>query len=98
MGYTPIDEAIVRSDAELADWATDGSMLQREFRCSTFRAAGALASAVASIADELDHHPDIDVRYPGVVRVTTTTHATGGLTTHDLALARAINALAVQYR
>ena len=41
-----------------------------------------------------DHHPDIDVRYPDLVRVLLYTHAVGALTTTDVDLARTISAIA----
>jgi 4a-hydroxytetrahydrobiopterin dehydratase len=40
------------------------------------------------------HHPDVELRYPGRVHVLLTTHATGGLTTLDVDVARAISAAA----
>ena len=53
-----------------------------------------LVSNIADAAEALQHHPDIDVRYPDHVHVTITTHAAGGLTTLDLDLARSISQLA----
>lgn len=94
MRYTPIDEATLRTELDLRDWAFVSGALHRTFHCGTFRAAGTLAAAVAALADDIDHHPDIDVRYPDEVRIVTTTHATGGLTDYDLRLARAVNQLA----
>ena len=42
----------------------------------------------------LQHHPDVDLRYPNIVRVVLTTHATGGVTALDVALAREVSSLA----
>jgi 4a-hydroxytetrahydrobiopterin dehydratase len=44
-------------------------------------------------AEAADHHPDLDVRYDKVL-VTLSSHSEGGVTEKDLALARAIEALA----
>jgi 4a-hydroxytetrahydrobiopterin dehydratase len=40
---------------------------------------------VASLADEGDHHPDIDIRYDKV-RIGLSTHSAGGITAKDTAL------------
>jgi 4a-hydroxytetrahydrobiopterin dehydratase len=47
---------------------------------------------VARIAEELDHHPDIDVRWT-TVRFRLTTHSAGGVTDNDFALAGRIDAI-----
>ena len=48
---------------------------------------------VATVAEELNHHPDIDIRYRRV-RVAVSTHSAGGLTELDFALAGRCNELA----
>lgn len=93
MRYQPIGDDDLRAATDLAEWTRVGDALSCTFRCGSFGGAGALAAKVCALADQMDHHPDIDLRYPDVVLVTTTTHATGGLTDADLALARGINAL-----
>jgi 4a-hydroxytetrahydrobiopterin dehydratase len=44
------------------------------------------------VAEELDHHPDLDVRYR-TLRVAVVTHSAGGVTKLDLQLARRVDAL-----
>ncbi len=51
-------------------------------------------AAIARAADDRDHHPDVDLRYPGVVLVGLQTHTGGGVTQLDVDLARAISGLA----
>lgn len=94
MRYIPLDERTFRSETDLQNWEWGGVCLRRAFVCKSFRAAGELAAAIAAIADELDHHPDIDIRYPDLVHVTSSTHVTGGVTNQDVALARRIDAIA----
>ena len=48
--------------------------------------------AVAYLAEEANHHPDIGVQW-NKVTLTLSTHSAGGLTGNDFALARAIDAL-----
>ena len=78
----------------LPDWRIVVQTVEARFRVPSFRAAAELAVRIAAVADEHDHHPDIDIRYPGLVRVVLTTHASGGLTELDAALAARISALA----
>ena len=79
----------------LDDWRFVLGAIHADFRAGSYPAAASLASGVAEAAEAAQHHPDIDVRYPDRVRIVLTTHATGGLTTRDVELARQISALAV---
>ena len=76
----------------IPDWQLAGDTLTRTVTCASFRAAIALVNAVADVAEERDHHPDIDIRWR-TVRFTLTTHSAGGLTEQDPALATAIDQL-----
>lgn len=78
----------------LEPWRVVLQQLHAAFELPSFGAAAAFAASVAVVSDERDHHPAIDVRYPGIVRLSTTTHVTGGLTLDDVELARAVTALA----
>ena len=78
----------------LDDWRFVLGTLRGDFQAGSFPAAAALVVAITEAAEAADHHPDIDVRYPGRVRVVLTTHATGGVTELDVALARDISRLA----
>lgn len=76
------------------DWRYVLGGIVAEFACGSFGAAAALALGIADAAERMQHHPDIDLRYPDRVRVGLTTHAVGGLTELDVALAREISTLA----
>ncbi len=56
--------------------------------------AGALAfvNAVGDLAEQANHHPDIDIRWD-TVTLRLSTHSAGRLTDADVALARRIDAL-----
>lgn len=88
------------TDAEIAatdgleDWRILLRTLQATFRASSFGDGARLVQRIAEAADRADHHPDLELRYPGTVHVTLTTHATAGLTSLDVALAREISELA----
>ena len=47
---------------------------------------------VAELAEDINHHPDIDIRWT-TLHFTLTTHSAGGLTSLDFELAREIDAL-----
>jgi 4a-hydroxytetrahydrobiopterin dehydratase len=94
MPYTPISAAEISAAEGLDDWRVVLRSIQAEFRAPSFPAAGRLVAAIADAAEAADHHPDLALAYPGRVRVTLTTHAVGGLSTHDVDLARHISQLA----
>ena len=94
MAYTPVTPAEIAATDGLDDWRVVLSSLQATFRAPSFPAAGRLVSAIADAAEAADHHPDVVLTYPGRVRVSLTTHAVGGLSMHDVDLARHISTLA----
>jgi 4a-hydroxytetrahydrobiopterin dehydratase len=80
--------------ADLPDWRFELGRIEARFVAGSFAAAAEFVAQIAAAADAADHHPDVDLRYPGVVQVALTTHASGGLTTADVDLATTISALA----
>jgi 4a-hydroxytetrahydrobiopterin dehydratase len=78
----------------LDDWRYGLGAITATFSAPSFPAGAQLVTAIADAAEQAEHHPDVDLRYPGRVRVVLTTHATGGVTTRDVDLARTISALA----
>lgn len=70
-------------------WQVGPGMASVRYRTPDFAAGAAFVGEIATIADELDHHPDVDLRY-GSVSVRTTTHSEGGLTDRDIGLAQRI--------
>lgn len=81
------------NDPELADWRVLLGTLQTRFRTPDFSTGADLVSRIAQVADELDHHPDIDLRYPHV-SIRTLSHDVGRLTDRDRRLAIEISACA----
>lgn len=74
-------------------WRHEGGALVLDRRLEDFEAAMAFANAVAALAQEADHHPDILVHGWNNVRLTASTHSEGGITGRDLALAAAVKGL-----
>jgi 4a-hydroxytetrahydrobiopterin dehydratase len=85
-------DEIGRALAEIPEWQRTGDEIIRELRLPTFSAAIALVDRIAALAEEADHHPDIDIRYR-LVRLALSTHDEGGLTEKDFELARRIEEL-----
>ena len=78
--------------AALDGWEGDLDGITRTVEATTFRAAIDLVGAVADIAEEMHHHPDIDIRWRNVT-FTLRTHDAGGVTTLDIEQAKRIDAL-----
>jgi 4a-hydroxytetrahydrobiopterin dehydratase len=93
MTRTPLSaDEVAAALAGLPGWTHDGERIRRTVTLPSFGAAIEYVNAVAAVAEELDHHPDIDVRYRDVT-LTCWTHTTGGVTTADVDLARRAEAL-----
>jgi 4a-hydroxytetrahydrobiopterin dehydratase len=67
--------------------------LEVHVKAPTFADAVTLVSDVAAVAEEMDHHPDVDLRYDDVT-FGLSTHSAGGVTGLDVDLGRRIVALA----
>jgi 4a-hydroxytetrahydrobiopterin dehydratase len=74
-------------------WRQEGEALIRDLEFKDFAAAMAFVNQVADAAEEANHHPDILVHGWNKVRLTLTTHATGGLTESDHAMAERFDAI-----
>lgn len=90
-GLTAVSRDEVAADSTLQDWRFLLGRIEARFETGSFSKAAAFVSAVAALSDQADHHPDLDVRYPGTVHLALVTHATAGLTVRDSALARSIS-------
>jgi 4a-hydroxytetrahydrobiopterin dehydratase len=85
-----IDHALER---DLQGWTQRGDAITRSVKAATFMDGIRLVQQVAEVAEDLDHHPDIDIRWT-TVTFTLSTHSAGGLTRRDLRLAGDIDRLA----
>jgi 4a-hydroxytetrahydrobiopterin dehydratase len=77
---------------DLPEWELDKKAIERTFEFDDFALAIDFVNGIAELAEELDHHPDIDIRY-NKVRVILSTHSKGGLTELDFDLAERIGNL-----
>jgi 4a-hydroxytetrahydrobiopterin dehydratase len=86
-------EEVAEALAGLPEWSGDPEGIRRTVNAASFLAAIKLVDAVAVVAEEVDHHPDIDIRWRKVTFVLST-HSAGGVTKRDISLARRIDDLA----
>jgi 4a-hydroxytetrahydrobiopterin dehydratase len=78
----------------MADWRILRHSIAAEFQTTDFADAIEFVGEVGRAANIVGHHPDVEIRYPGKVRLTLMTHAVQGLTTADATLATTISELA----
>ena len=80
--------------SDLIEWAIQHELLVKDFVFSTFLDAINFVNAVAKIADEVDHHPDIFISY-NKVKISLITHDLGEISEKDYSLAKEIESLEV---
>ena len=89
-----LTKAKVESELKKLDgWKFERDFITKTFEFKTFMAGIKFVDDVAQIAEEEEHHPDIDIRY-NKVRLLLSTHSKGGLTELDFGLAERIDTLA----
>ena len=81
-----IEEAL----AELPGWEYKAGRFERVFLTKSFMAGLEFVQAIAPVAEEMNHHPDVILTYPKV-KVQAWTHTVNGVTELDVDLAKAIN-------
>ncbi len=86
------EEQVAVRMKDLKDWTRTGNEITKTVVHTDFVRAMGFVNSVALLAEKLDHHPDIDIRWNKVV-LTLSTHSAGGLTEFDFALAKQIDAL-----
>jgi len=77
---------------ELRDWTRSGSEIRKKVECADFVHAMGFVNSVALLAERINHHPDIDIRWNKVM-LALSTHSAGGLTELDFRLAKMIDQL-----
>jgi 4a-hydroxytetrahydrobiopterin dehydratase len=82
---------------ELPAWSLVEGALRRTVAAPAFLAGIELVRQVAEVAEGMDHHPDIDIRWRRVT-FTLSTHDAGGLTVLDFDQAAIIDGLAEELR
>ena len=77
---------------EVSGWRLSDNSIERTLTFEGFPAAIEFVVRLARDAEEMNHHPDIDIRW-NKVKLVLSTHSAGGLTDLDFLLARKIDKL-----
>ena len=86
------EEQIATSLETHSEWVELNSQIQRTFAFEDFVASMKFVNAIAVYAEEVQHHPDVLIRY-NKVTLTVSTHDAGGITYKDFELASKADSL-----
>jgi 4a-hydroxytetrahydrobiopterin dehydratase len=91
----PLDQQAIDTALESlhSDWSGSTEKLSRSIEFADFPTAVEFVNGIAPRCEELDHHPDLAVRWRWV-DVVLATHSVGGVTELDLTLARIVDEVA----
>ena len=74
-------------------WQGDESGLRRSYTYTDFAEALAAVNRIGEVAEAMNHHPDIDIRW-NTLHLSVVSHEAGGVTAADLDLATRIAGVA----
>lgn len=84
------EEEISRQIESLDGWSRKAAEITTTYELADFAGALDFVNRVGQAAEDMDHHPDIDIRWNKVTLVLST-HSEGGLTQLDIELAHRIS-------
>jgi len=84
------DVAVAAALRDLDGWTGDATGIARTVEMASFPAVIAAVVEIAKVAEEMDHHPDIDIRWR-TLTLRCATHSAGGVTDRDITLAERID-------
>lgn len=73
-------------------WQEEKGSLVKEFKFENFKLALEFVNKVGRLAEDMNHHPDIELGW-GRVKVILSTHSAGGITDKDRELSEEIDKL-----
>ena len=85
-------EEVGRQLEALPGWYGDVTALHRSYELPDFTTAVRGVDEIALLAEDMDHHPDIDIRWR-TLHLTLSTHSAGGTTQLDIELAHQVHAV-----
>lgn len=80
------EDAIAARLEALSGWSRQGDMIVKTYKLPGFPAAISFVTHVGFLAEQANHHPNIDIRW-NKVTLALSTHDAGGLTDKDFDLA-----------
>ena len=89
------DDELSAAVGRLDGWEVDGRVLKKKLKFDDFAHALSYINRVATLAEEIDHHPDITFGW-GYAELALTTHDRGGITDVDIVTASRIDNIGVK--
>jgi 4a-hydroxytetrahydrobiopterin dehydratase len=86
-------EEVARQVADLPGWTGTTESLRRSYEFADFPTLVRAVDEIAVDAEEMDHHPDLDIRWR-TLHVTCSTHDRDGVTKLDVELAHRVHDVA----
>ncbi len=97
MTAEPLDhETVDNLLGRLEGWERDGDVIRRVYQAEDFLSAIHLVNVIGLLAEQAQHHPDIDIRWRTVTFTLSTHDAGSKVTGADLELAAQINTAIVR--
>ena len=82
-----LNEAQITEQLEIhSEWVELNGQIQRTYKFENFIQSMAFINKIADYAEQVQHHPDILIRYDKVT-LSVSTHDAGGITSKDFDLA-----------
>ncbi|MDT7886598.1 MAG: 4a-hydroxytetrahydrobiopterin dehydratase [Thermoproteota archaeon] len=89
-----LDEIEIKKRLEnLKGWKVEGIYLVKHLKFDNFVSAVNFINKIVPIAEELEHHPDLELKNYNELVIRITTHDEGGITELDFELAKKIDEL-----
>lgn len=87
------DEEIKEKLKDLKNWEYKENSIVRFVKFKDFVTAVKFIDALVPVAEELEHHPDLELKNYNELTIKLTTHDEGGVTEYDFDLAKRIEEL-----
>lgn len=84
------DTEIQKALQNVPGWEHHGAAIERSYQFGNFVEAMSFVNQVAAVAESVNHHPDIEINY-NRVKLSLTSHDSGGVTQRDLRMAERLN-------
>lgn len=89
MSETLSPEELSKALEGIAGWEILEKEIQKTFEFEDFKGALDFVNKVGALAEEANHHPEIEINY-NKVEIELSTHTAGGITQKDMDLAKQI--------
>ncbi|MFZ2322347.1 MAG: 4a-hydroxytetrahydrobiopterin dehydratase [Ignavibacteriaceae bacterium] len=76
--------------SKLSGWSFEDNAIRKQFQFKDFIEALSFVNKIGMESEKMDHHPDILMFEWNKVKITISTHSTGGVTEKDFQLAKKI--------